>query len=52
MTVSPHPKGPVPTFIQALENQPLASGILTQPSRYKRVESNLLVDEKGQTIIK
>ena len=35
------------TFALAFENQSIASGILTQPSRYKRAESNLLSDEKG-----
>ena len=30
-----------------IENQPIASKILTQTSRYKRAESNLLADEKG-----
>ena len=30
-----------------LQNQPLASGILTQPSRYKLAESYLLADGKG-----
>ena len=34
----------MPTFN---ENQPKASGKLTQPYRYKRTESNLLADEKG-----
>ena len=32
---------------QAIDYQPTASGILTQSSRYKRAENNLLVDEKG-----
>ena len=31
----------------SIENQPIASKILTQTSRYKRAESNLLADEKG-----
>ena len=30
-----------------MDNPPLASGILTQPSRYIGAESNLLADEKG-----
>ena len=29
------------------ENKPIASGLLTQPSRCKRAESNLLADETG-----
>ena len=37
----------MPNFNWVLENQPIASVILTQPSRHKRVESNLLADEKG-----
>ena len=45
--VCPLSKDPVPTFNWVFENQPKASGILTQPSRYKRAESNLLADEKG-----
>ena len=47
MTVCPLPKDPVPTFNWVFENQRIASGILTQPSRYKRVEINLIADEKG-----
>ena len=35
------------TFAWAFENHSIASGILTQPSRYKRAESNLLSVEKG-----
>ena len=31
----------------AFENQPIALGILTQPTRYKRAESNSLADKKG-----
>ena len=31
----------------AFENQPIALVILTQPTRYKRAESNLLADKKG-----
>ena len=42
-----HSVDPVPTFNLVFENQQLASGILTQPSRYKRAENNLLADEKG-----
>ncbi len=38
---------PVPTFNWGLEYQPIESYILTQPSRSKRAESNLLADEKG-----
>ena len=37
----------MPTFKWVFENQPIASGILTQPRRYKRAESNLLEDKKG-----
>ena len=37
----------VPTFHWFFEYQPIASVILTQPSRYKRAESNLQADEKG-----
>ena len=37
----------MPTFNWVPENQPLASGIYTQPSRYKIAENNLLKDEKG-----
>ena len=37
----------MPTFKWVFEYQSTASGILTQPSRYKRTESNLLADEKG-----
>ena len=40
------PEDPVPTSIWIFENQPITSGILTQPSRNKRAESNLLADEK------
>ena len=47
MSVFPIPEDPVPTFNLFLENQLIASGILTQPSRYKRAKSNLLADEKG-----
>ena len=38
---------PVPTFNWFLEYQTITSEILTQPSRYKRAESNLQADEKG-----
>ena len=31
----------------SIENQPMESGILTHPSRYKRAESNLLADQKS-----
>ena len=37
----------MPTFDLVLKKQTKASGILTQPSRYKGRESNLLADEKG-----
>ena len=37
----------MPTFIWVFENQRKATGILTQQSRYKRAEINLLADEKG-----
>ncbi len=37
----------MPTFNWVFENQPKESGILTQPSRYKRAEINLLSDGKG-----
>ena len=37
----------VPTFNQVLENQPIASGILPPPSRYKRSKAYLLADEKN-----
>ena len=43
----PHPKDLVQTFNWVFEDQPMASGILTQLSRYKRAESNLLADEKS-----
>ena len=41
------PRGHVLISISVFENQPIASGILTQPSRYNRAKSNLLADEKG-----
>ena len=37
----------MPTFNWVFENQPIASGILIQPSRYRRSECNLLADKKG-----
>ena len=37
----------MPTFNWVLESQPIVSEILKQPSRYKRVESNLLADNNG-----
>ena len=43
----PNHKEPMLTSTWVFENQLIASGILTQPSRYKRAESNLLTDEKG-----
>ena len=42
-----HPEDHVPTFNWVFENQPIASGKLTQPSRYKKAEINLQADEKG-----
>ena len=47
MIVSSEPEEPVPTFNWGFENQPIAAGITTQPSCYKRAECNLLADEKG-----
>ena len=38
---------PFPTINWFFEYKPIVSGILTQPSRYKGAESNLLEDEKG-----
>ena len=38
---------PVPTFNWVFGYQPIASQILTQPSRYKGAESNLLAAGKG-----
>ena len=35
------------TFNWVFENQPIASGILTLPSRYKRAKSNLLAGKNG-----
>ena len=37
----------MPIFNWVFENQPIASGTLTQPSHYKKAVSNLLADEKG-----
>ena len=42
-----HPEDTVPTFNWDFENQPVPSGILMRPSRYKRAKSNLLADVKG-----
>ena len=39
--------GPYAEFQFGFEYQPIASEVLTKPSRYKRAESNLLLDEKG-----
>ncbi len=36
----------MPTFNGVFENQRIASGMLTQPCRYKRAESNFPADEK------
>ena len=36
----------MPTFNWVFENQPIASGISTQPIRLIRAESNWLADEK------
>ena len=47
ITVCPLFEDLVLTFNWVFENQQIASGILTQPSRYKRAECNLLVDGKG-----
>ena len=41
------PKEPVSTYTWIFENKPKALRILTQPSGYKRAESNWLADEKG-----
>ena len=38
---------PVATFNWVFENQPMASEILTQLSRYKRAEINFIADEKS-----
>ena len=40
------PKDPVSTFKCVFKDQQMASGMLSQPSRYKNAESNLLADEK------
>ena len=37
----------MPTLNWDFENQLIVSGMLTQPCRYKRAESNLRADEKG-----
>ena len=37
----------IPTYNWVFENQQIASGMLTQLSCYKRVENNLLADEKS-----
>ena len=42
-----HSVDPVSTFNFLFKKQQIPSGILTQPSRYKRAETNLLADEKG-----
>ena len=44
--MSPPFVDPVSTFNLVFEYEPIAPEILTQPSRYKRAESNLLADEK------
>ena len=38
---------PVPTFNCVFEYQQMASEVLTQPSRYKRVKISLLADAQG-----
>ena len=38
---------PCDEYLIVFENQPIASGILTQLSHYKRAESNLPADKKG-----
>ena len=38
---------PVLTFNWVRENQPIETGIFTQPSGYKRVDRNLVADERG-----
>ena len=40
----------MPTFNWIFKNQPIVLGILIQPSRYKKAESNLLADEKRMFI--
>ncbi len=42
VAVLPHPMDLVTTFNWVFKYQPIASEILTQPSRFKRAESNLL----------
>ena len=38
---------PVPTFNGVFEYNPIALEILTQQSRFKRAEINLIADKKG-----
>ena len=45
--VFPLPPVTVPTLNWVFENQPMTSGTLKQPSRYKRAEINLLAHDKG-----
>ena len=45
--VCPISENHVLTFIWVFKNLPIASEILTQPSRYKIAERNLLADGKG-----
>ncbi len=47
MTVWPNPVDAMPTSNWFFECQPMALEILTQQSRCKKAESNLLSDEKG-----
>ena len=47
LNVFPLTEDPVPSFNWVFEKLPIALGIVTQPSRYKRAESNLLTDYKG-----
>ena len=42
-----HPEDMFRLSIGSFKNQPIASGILTQPKRYKRAESKLPADKKG-----
>ena len=37
----------MPTFNWIFENQRIASGISTQPSRFKRAENTVLADKKS-----
>ena len=46
ITVCPHPVNTVSTSNWVYEYQPIASQTLTQLSRYKRAESNMLADKK------